>query len=217
MPGVDIGSVPTKRQSLIPFPRVGKRDSISSRLSVSSYDWPKRDDFKRRITRRSYWDQNSRAFSRRILRSEDDGDSFERRITRSWDQVTPAPGHLLHKRQSLIPFPRTGKRSDGPNKEENQVYVFESPEDEEDGDIGSVFAEADIDVDFDEDFDQLEGMEDVESEEPEIGRVARTEHTAALLTAVCTYSPTLQVGAEHEHKVVPCNRSFYQSYISDIF
>ena len=87
MTGVDVdisASLPTKRQSLIPFPRVGKRDSLSSKVSLTSY-WPKRDDFKRRITRRSYWDKDNRAFNRRILRSGEE---------RSWPD-TP-PGHLLN-------------------------------------------------------------------------------------------------------------------------
>ena len=149
MTGVDVdisASLPTKRQSLIPFPRVGKRDSLSSKVSLTSY-WPKRDDFKRRITRRSYWDKDNRAFNRRILRSGEE---------RSWPDTPPA--HLLLKRQSLIPFPRTGKRSQGLSKEENQVYIFESPEEEEEenGKIGSVLAEADFDVDFEEDYEDEE-------------------------------------------------------------
>ena len=141
MPGVDVdlGSLPTKRQSLIPFPRVGKRDSISSKLSF--YNSLKRDDFKRRITKKSYWNQpDSRAFNRRIL-----------------------------KRQSLIPFPRTGKRSGRSNKEENQVYVFDNPDEEENENDGSMFAEAHVDIDF-EDYDQLEGRHEFDGEEPALGR-----------------------------------------------
>lgn len=166
MTGVDVdisASLPTKRQSLIPFPRVGKRDSVSSKVSLTSYNWPKRDDFKRRITRRSYWDKDSRAFNRRILRSGDE---------RSWAEVTPPQGHLLLKRQSLIPFPRTGKRSQGPSKEENQVYVFESPEEAEEEDdekIGSVLAEADFDVDFEDDYEELEGSLELGKEFTELG------------------------------------------------
>ena len=145
-PGREVGlaSLPSKRQSLIPFPRVGKRESISSKLAF--YNSPKRDDFKRRITKKSHWNLvDSRAFNRRILRD-----------------------HQPQKRQSLIPFPRTGKRSVGSNKEENQVYVFEESDEEEDedGNVGSMIAEADVDIDF-EDYDQLEGSHEFE---PELGR-----------------------------------------------
>ena len=146
---VDLGSGPTKRQSLIPFPRVGKRETISSKLAF--YNSPKRDDFKRRITKKSYWNHpDSRAFNRRIL-----------------------------KRQSLIPFPRTGKRSGRSNKEENQVYVFENSDEEEDEEenVGSMFAEAHVDIDF-EDYDQLEGSPEFE---PELGsRIVSTENSPTL-------------------------------------
>ena len=83
------------------------------------------DPFKRRITRAGGWD-----FTRRILRSLDDGgeDGFKRRITRSGAEVTPPPGHSLRKRQSLIPFPRTGKRS---SNEQNQIYVYENEEEDD--------------------------------------------------------------------------------------
>ena len=154
IPGVqvDLGSLPTKRQSLIPFPRVGKRDSISSKLSF--YNSPKRDDFKRRITKKSYWNlPESQAFNRRIMRD-----------------------HQPQKRQSLIPFPRTGKRSVGTNKEENQIYIFENP-DGEDEDVGPMFAEAHVDIDF-EDYDQLEQSHEFDVEDPELGRrVVSNEHT----------------------------------------
>ena len=156
MPGVDLdlGSLPTKRQSLIPFPRVGKRDSISSKLSF--YNSPKRDDFKRRITKKSYWNlPESRAFNRRILRD-----------------------HQPQKRQSLIPFPRTGKRSLGTNKEENQIYIFENPDEEEEENVGPMFAEAHVDIDF-EDYDQLEASHEFDGEDPELGRgVVSTENTS---------------------------------------
>ena len=72
----------------------------------------------------------------------------------------------------MIPFPRTGKRSVGTNtKEENQVYVFENPEEEEDLDenVGSMFAEAHVNIDL-EDYDQLEGSREFDSEEAELGR-----------------------------------------------
>jgi len=116
---VEFESIPTKRQSLIPFPRVGKRGSVFSRRILRSNGWKplRSNDFKRRITR-SYWDK-----------SELRGEGFKRRITRS----VHGPQRLM-KRQSLIPFPRTGKRSVGfGNKEQNQIYMFENEEDDEDG------------------------------------------------------------------------------------
>ena len=79
-----------------------------NRRILRSNDWKpfRSNDFKRRITR-SYWDKNA-------LR----GEGFKRRITRS----THGPQRLM-KRQSLIPFPRTGKRSEGlANKEQNNIY-----------------------------------------------------------------------------------------------
>jgi len=120
---------PSKRQSLIPFPRVGRSpfpndqvdsDKAMTRESRSSSDraFHRRllrsvGDFKRRITRRSeatLVEDNPRssrsqggssmAFTRRILREANSGQAgFRRRIT---------------KKQSLIPFPRTGKRSTDP-------------------------------------------------------------------------------------------------------
>ena len=116
---VEFESIPTKRQSLIPFPRVGKRGSVFSRRILRSNGWKplRSNDFKRRITR-SYWDK-----------SELRGEGFKRRITRS----VHGPQRLM-KRQSLIPFPRTGKRSVGfGNKEQNQIYMFENEEEDEDG------------------------------------------------------------------------------------
>ena len=116
---VEFESVPSKRQSLIPFPRVGKRGgSVFNRRILRSNNWRpiRSNDFKRRITR-SYWDKSA-------LR----GEGFKRRITRS----AHGPQRLM-KRQSLIPFPRTGKRSDSlANKEQNQIYMFDN-DDEEDG------------------------------------------------------------------------------------
>ena len=99
-------------------------------------NWPKRDDFKRRITRRSSWGKSSKSFDRRILRSTPAyGEGFKRRITRSWDEATPSPEISVRKRQSLIPFPRTGKRSvstesSNNNRELDQVYIYDSPEDD---------------------------------------------------------------------------------------
>lgn len=101
------------------IPQVETRSSPFSRRLIRSRV---SDPFKRRITRAAGWD-----FTRRILRSLDEGeDGFKRRITRSGAEVTPAPSHSLHKRQSLIPFPRTGKRS---SNEQNQIYVYENEED----------------------------------------------------------------------------------------
>ena len=89
-----------------------------NRRILRSNDWKpfRSNDFKRRITR-SYWDKNA-------LR----GEGFKRRITRS----THGPQRLM-KRQSLIPFPRTGKRSEGlANKEQNQIYMFDNDEEDDD-------------------------------------------------------------------------------------
>lgn len=140
---MEYATVPSKRQSLIPFPRVGKRAAFDSsyhrRLLRSQAHWPKRDDFKRRITRRSSWGKSNKSFDRRILRSTaayaDDGGEFKRRITRSWDEATRAPELAVRKRQSLIPFPRTGKRSastESSNRELDQVYIYDSPDDQDD-------------------------------------------------------------------------------------
>ena len=119
---------PSKRQSLIPFPRVGRSsplDSIDFDDSMTRESRAASDrafhrrllrsvgDFKRRITRsgseatlgsgsgerrtRSRSQGSNTAFTRRILREASTGQAgFRRRIT---------------KKQSLIPFPRTGKRS----------------------------------------------------------------------------------------------------------
>lgn len=58
------------------------------------------------------------AFTRRILREANSGQAgFRRRIT---------------KKQSLIPFPRTGKRSSDPpgELERDQVYIYEEQDDD---------------------------------------------------------------------------------------
>ena len=102
--------MPSKRQSLIPFPRVGKRESpvLSFHRRLLRSGAEATGDFKRRITRSSH----SGAFSRRVLR--DTGEQgFRRRLTRSSMEATTAPEWRVEKRQSLIPFPRTGKRSGG--------------------------------------------------------------------------------------------------------
>jgi len=128
---VEFESVPSKRQSLIPFPRVGKRGgSVFNRRILRSNDWrPLRsNDFKRRITR-SYWDKSA-------LR----GEGFKRRITRS----AHGPQRLM-KRQSLIPFPRTGKRSGGlANKEQNQIYMFDNDEEEDDAEDNFEYYDEDL-------------------------------------------------------------------------
>lgn len=111
-------AIPSKRQSLIPFPRVGKRSWTFDRRILRSGD-----EFKRRITR-SWWD-NDRPFTRRILRSGDY--AFQRRLIKR--SGVEEDVHGLGKRQSLIPFPRTGKRSViVPNQELDQVYVYEEPD-----------------------------------------------------------------------------------------
>jgi len=163
---IEFATVPSKRQSLIPFPRVGKRqvDNTYHRRLLRSQEsqlWHKRDDFKRRITKRSSWGK-SRSFDRRILRSTPgygDGGEFKRRITRSWDDATHAPEMMVRKRQSLIPFPRTGKRSgstESSNRELNQVYVYDSPqEDDEDPET-----EPEPEPEDDEDEDEFDTLDD---------------------------------------------------------
>ena len=124
-------------------PSSGRQSQLVGKLSGAKQlrSWPpRRDGFKRRITR-SYWD-------RRILRS-----------------LGPPPEHSRAKKQSLIPFPRTGKRSLGagdksgltPSKEENQIYVYEN-DDEEDPE----FYETEADVMDGEDDDVLTMDEDYE-------------------------------------------------------
>ena len=114
-------------------PSKRQRDAFTRRL-LRSQDWPKRDDFKRRITKKSGGDSfheknekksggrgglgSSAAFERRILRSA-------RQIMRTVT-VTPLPELAVNKRQSLIPFPRTGKRSG----ESAQVYIYDEEEPE---------------------------------------------------------------------------------------
>ena len=141
---------PSKRQSLIPFPRVGRSpvnsippdsvdfDDLMTRERRASPDraFHRRllrsvGDFKRRITR-----SGSGAFKRRITRSG--SGTFKRRITRSLGSsgersmgsqgsTTAFARRILReastgqagfrrritKKQSLIPFPRTGRSSSG--------------------------------------------------------------------------------------------------------
>ena len=100
----------------ITISKVETRSSPFSRRLIRSSGWPKSDPFKRRITRGSVMAPRG-VFSRRILRQ-----AGER----------PAPGQpgrtSLVKRQSFIPFPRTGKRSAGSAGEQNQIYVYENEE-----------------------------------------------------------------------------------------
>jgi hypothetical protein len=86
-------------------------DAFSRRLLKRSSG--KQDPFARRLLR----SLSSSAFSRRLLRSDPSSatglqtrsfpDAFKRRILKK-----SAEGPSVMKRQSLIPFPRTGKRSD---------------------------------------------------------------------------------------------------------
>ena len=106
------------------------------------------------------------------------GNRYQRRITRS--SLTPSLGgsyatkapHNLKKRQSLIPFPRTGKRSgDGTiNKELDQFYVFEN-EDEEDDETESMDDKQDMMYFYDE-------SDDEDAEENPIGSGLKSmDHT----------------------------------------
>ena len=66
--------------------------------------------------------------------------------------------HQMLKRQSLIPFPRTGKRSTIPtNKELDQFYIYENNDDDDNEDYDSG-AEKEDDDEYDveeDDFDDL--------------------------------------------------------------
>merc|ERR1719474_284969 len=65
-------------------------------------------------------------------------EEFRRRVTRSWDKATEAPELRIMKRQSLIPFPRTGKRSgttEPGNRENDQIYMYGVVSDEEADDL----------------------------------------------------------------------------------
>ena len=142
---------PGKRQSLIPFPRVGKRSSAFNRRILRSAG----DGFKRRITRRSWWN-NDGGYSRRISRSA--GYDFHRRLIKRSAMPHEDFDHQMLKRQSLIPFPRTGKRSTIPtNKELDQFYIYENNDDDDNEDYDSG-AEKEDDDEYDveeDDFDDL--------------------------------------------------------------
>ena len=133
---VEIATVPSKRQSLIPFPRVGKRagrdfdSSYHRRIFRAQPYW---DDFKRRITRRSSTSKPKLSRSS-IAVGRKNSESFQRRITRTWEEATEAPEFEIIKRQSLIPFPRTGKRSgttESGSRENDQIYIYGDESDEE--------------------------------------------------------------------------------------
>jgi len=153
-------SHPVKRQSLIPFPRVGKRSPGAFALQS--------DGFKRRITRSL---PRRGVFNRRILRSVI-GDRYQRRITRSsstpkGDSSLTISPHNLKKRQSLIPFPRTGKRSGDAsnNKELDQFYVFENEDDEDDIDPSEIVEDDHAVVDFYDDSDNDDYEEEVDEDD----------------------------------------------------
>ena len=140
---LELATVPSKRQSLIPFPRVGKRatrdldSSFHQRILRAQPYWPKRDDFKRRITKRSSLTEPRLSRSSLSLRRRNN-EEFRRRITRSWDEATEAPELGIMKRQSLIPFPRTGKRSgttEPGNGENDQIYMYGVANHEEGDDL----------------------------------------------------------------------------------
>ena len=130
---------PSKRQSLIPFPRVGRSqvdslppdaatefdDSMMTRVrraASSDRSFHRRllrsgsvGDFKRRITKRS---GASSAFKRRITkrslgmsdeRSKGSTAAFARRILREASTGQAGFRRRITKKQSLIPFPRTGR------------------------------------------------------------------------------------------------------------
>ena len=117
---------PSKRQSLIPFPRVGRSsspdfdfDSAMARESRASSDraFHRRllrsvGDFKRRITRSgSEASGSSGARSTRSRSSQGSTTAFTRRILREASTGQAGFRRRITKKQSLIPFPRTGKRS----------------------------------------------------------------------------------------------------------
>ena len=129
---------PSKRQSLIPFPRVGRSpvnsippdsvhfDDSMTRESRAPSDRAFRrrllrsvGDFKRRITR-----SGSGTFKRRITRSlgssgersmgsQGSTTAFARRILREASTGQAGFRRRITKKQSLIPFPRTGRSSSG--------------------------------------------------------------------------------------------------------
>ena len=70
--------------------------------------------------------------------------------------TTSVPEQRLNKRQSLIPFPRTGKRSGSQsgNREFDQIYVYE--EDEVPNVESSYESEADFDDDLQKDYDDYD-------------------------------------------------------------
>lgn len=81
-------------------------------------------------------------------------------------EVTESPERLVVKRQSLIPFPRTGKRSGG---ELDQVYIYEGDEDEEEEVDPIVEQEISEEEAEDDDEEDEEDEEDLELREESLG------------------------------------------------
>ena len=136
---------PSKRQSLIPFPRVGRSsspdfdfDSTMARESRASSDraFHRRllrsvGDFKRRITRSgSEASGSSGARSTRSRSSQGSTTAFTRRILREASTGQAGFRRRITKKQSLIPFPRTGKRSGAPGEQERDQVGTETVGDE---------------------------------------------------------------------------------------
>ena len=130
---------PSKRQSLIPFPRVGRSsdfdfDSTMARESRASSDraFHRRllrsvGDFKRRITRSgSEASGSSGARSTRSRSSQGSTTAFTRRILREASTGQAGFRRRITKKQSLIPFPRTGKRSGAPGEQERDQVGTET-------------------------------------------------------------------------------------------
>jgi len=104
--------------------RILRSDSAFHRRLLRSPD----SSFRRRLLRS--------AFHRRLIRSADPSYSFKRRILKKSDPT-------VAKRQSLIPFPRTGKRSAGLVESEPEIltpvyqsmdsYAYDQGGDEDEG------------------------------------------------------------------------------------
>ena len=122
---------PSKRQSLIPFPRVGRSSPVNSipddsidfddfmtresRAASSDRAFHRRllrsvGDFKRRITKRSGSEATLGSSGERSMRSQGSTTAFARRILREASSGQAGFRRRITKKQSLIPFPRTGKR-----------------------------------------------------------------------------------------------------------
>ena len=79
-------------------------DAAFSRRLIRSSPRSSQYTFRRRLLR------SGSAYNRRLIRRSDPTEAFKRRIFKKSDPDV-APGPAMAKRQSLIPFPRTGKRS----------------------------------------------------------------------------------------------------------